>query len=30
MNLLHKEGTMDREYLYWDNGAFVKVIGAGN
>ena len=23
----NKEGTMDEEYLYWDNAAFMKMIG---
>lgn len=26
----NKEGTMDEEYLYWDNAAFLKMIGVGN
>ncbi len=26
----NKEGLMDEEYLYWDNAAFMKMIGAGN
>ena len=26
----NKKGTMDEEYLYWDNAAFMKMIGVGN
>ncbi|TMA30287.1 MAG: ester cyclase [Deltaproteobacteria bacterium] len=26
----NNEGTMDEEYLYWDNAAFMKMIGVGN
>ena len=26
----NKEGTMDEEYLYWDNAAFMKMIGLSN